>query len=264
MLSIEKSRNAPSGTLTRPIPVQVGLRSCGWGRGTTVTPYRCKRHKSWWHWADMWWWRSLVKGEKETNGSKHGILCFIGVVIQSNEVETRLDLIAAPTKHVISASALTAQLITPAGGQKVRADWETISIEQLRVHTGATSSLLKDPQQTQTYCVHSNTHRHRWMEKMLHLHLLVINGASNITVAWPASIHVITKAPVLRLSHRQTHKHTRQRCVMKSFPTSRHVSVNSDRGSFRPSQHNSCRVCFFDSTLTQRTVICLGSWRVNQ
>ena len=49
-----------------------------------------------------------------THGSKFGILSLVGVVIQSNEVESRLNLITATTKHVISADALTTHLITPA------------------------------------------------------------------------------------------------------------------------------------------------------
>lgn len=42
MLSTVNSRKAPSGTLTSPTPVQVGLRSSGCGLGTTVTPWRDK------------------------------------------------------------------------------------------------------------------------------------------------------------------------------------------------------------------------------
>ena len=50
-----------------------------------------------------------------THRSKLGVLGLVGVVIQSDEVESRLDLITASTKHVISADALTAPLIAPAG-----------------------------------------------------------------------------------------------------------------------------------------------------
>lgn len=42
MLSTVNSRKAPSGTLTSPTPVQVGVRSSGWGLGTTVTPWGYK------------------------------------------------------------------------------------------------------------------------------------------------------------------------------------------------------------------------------
>lgn len=48
--------------------------------------------------------------------SELGVLSFVCVVIQTNEVEPRLHLIAAATKHVISAGALTGHLITPGGG----------------------------------------------------------------------------------------------------------------------------------------------------
>lgn len=40
-------------------------------------------------------------------------------MVQSNEVESRLNLIAATTEHVISADALTTHLVTPAGKQEV-------------------------------------------------------------------------------------------------------------------------------------------------
>ena len=46
MLSTENSRKAPSGTLTRPTPVQVGLRSWGWGLCTTVTPWKGSSQRS--------------------------------------------------------------------------------------------------------------------------------------------------------------------------------------------------------------------------
>ena len=49
----------------------------------------------------------------ETHRSKVGVFGLVGVVIQSDEVEPRLDLITAATKHVVSAHALTAHLVTP-------------------------------------------------------------------------------------------------------------------------------------------------------
>ena len=60
-----------------------------------------------------------------THRSKLGLLGFICVMIQSDEVESRLNLVTATTEHVISAYALTAHLITPVGRQgveKVRAE----------------------------------------------------------------------------------------------------------------------------------------------
>lgn len=36
-----------------------------------------------------------------------GVLCLVGVVIQSDEVEAGLDLIAASPKHVLPAHTLT-------------------------------------------------------------------------------------------------------------------------------------------------------------
>lgn len=54
-----------------------------------------------------------------TYRSKLGILGLVRVVIQTDEVKSRLHLIAAPTEHVISADALTAHLITPVGRQEV-------------------------------------------------------------------------------------------------------------------------------------------------
>ncbi|TNN41533.1 hypothetical protein EYF80_048293 [Liparis tanakae] len=45
-----------------------------------------------------------------THRSKRGVLCLIGVVIQSDEVESRLHLIAASAEHVTSADALTTHL----------------------------------------------------------------------------------------------------------------------------------------------------------
>lgn len=50
---------------------------------------------------------------------KLGILGLIRVVIQTDEVKSRLHLIAAPTEHVMSADALAAHLVTPVGGQEV-------------------------------------------------------------------------------------------------------------------------------------------------
>ena len=41
-----------------------------------------------------------------THGSMLGVLCLIGVVIQSDEVETRLHLVAPASKHVLPAHAL--------------------------------------------------------------------------------------------------------------------------------------------------------------
>ncbi len=47
-------------------------------------------------------WRS-----KHTHRSMFGVLCLVGVVIQSNEVEARLDLIASSSEHVLPAHALS-------------------------------------------------------------------------------------------------------------------------------------------------------------
>lgn len=63
--------------------------------------------------------RSEVKGQTVTYRSKLGLLGLIRVVIQTDEVKSRLHLIAAPTEHVISADTLTAHLITPVGRQEV-------------------------------------------------------------------------------------------------------------------------------------------------
>lgn len=62
--------------------------------------------------------RSKVKNV--TYRSKLGLLGFICVMIQSDEVESRFNLVTATTEHVISAYALTAHLITPAGRQGVK------------------------------------------------------------------------------------------------------------------------------------------------
>lgn len=48
--------------------------------------------------------------------SELGVLSFVCVVIQTNEVEPRLHLITAATEHVISAGALAGHLIAPGGG----------------------------------------------------------------------------------------------------------------------------------------------------
>lgn len=53
---------------------------------------------------------------KVTYRSKLGVLSFVCVVIQTNEVEPRLHLITAAAEHVISAGALTGHLVTPGGG----------------------------------------------------------------------------------------------------------------------------------------------------
>lgn len=63
------------------------------------------------------------KVTETTHGSKLGVLGLVGVVIQSDEVESRLDLIAASPEHVISADALTAHLITPERHRK----WKMMS-----------------------------------------------------------------------------------------------------------------------------------------
>lgn len=42
-----------------------------------------------------------------------GIFGLVGVVIQSNEVEPRLDLITATTKHMVFADTLASHLVTP-------------------------------------------------------------------------------------------------------------------------------------------------------
>lgn len=55
-----------------------------------------------------------------TYRSKLGVLCLVRIMIQSNEVESRLDLITLTSEHMISAGTLTAHLITPAGIQEVR------------------------------------------------------------------------------------------------------------------------------------------------
>lgn len=44
---------------------------------------------------------------KPTHRSILGVLCLVGVVIQSDEVETGLDLIAAPSEHVLPALTLS-------------------------------------------------------------------------------------------------------------------------------------------------------------
>lgn len=54
-----------------------------------------------------------------THRSKLGILGFICVVIQGDEVEPGLHLITAAAKHVISADTLPGHLITPAGTQEM-------------------------------------------------------------------------------------------------------------------------------------------------
>lgn len=43
--------------------------------------------------------------------SKLSVLCLVSVVVQSDEVESGFNLIAAAAEHVISADALTSQLI---------------------------------------------------------------------------------------------------------------------------------------------------------
>lgn len=60
-----------------------------------------------------------VRGQKVTHRPKVGVLSLVGVVIQTDEVKSRLHLIAAPPEHVISADTLTAHLVTPAGRQEV-------------------------------------------------------------------------------------------------------------------------------------------------
>lgn len=62
--------------------------------------------------------RSEVAGQKGTHRPKLGILSLVRVVIQTDEVKSRLHLIAAPPEHVISADTLTAHLVTPVGRQE--------------------------------------------------------------------------------------------------------------------------------------------------
>lgn len=56
-----------------------------------------------------------IKCARRPYRSELGVLSFVCVVIQTNEVEPRLHLITASTEHVISAGALTGHLITPGG-----------------------------------------------------------------------------------------------------------------------------------------------------
>lgn len=57
-----------------------------------------------------------------THRSKLSVLCLVSVVVQSDEVESGFNLIAAAAEHVISADALTSQLIAPAGQREVNDD----------------------------------------------------------------------------------------------------------------------------------------------
>lgn len=50
----------------------------------------------------------------DTHGSELGVLCLVGVVIQSNEVEARLHLVAASSKHVQPAHTLSRVRVTAA------------------------------------------------------------------------------------------------------------------------------------------------------
>lgn len=54
-----------------------------------------------------------------THGPELGVLRLVRVVVQTDEVKSRLHLIAAPPEHVISADTLTAHLVTPVGRQEV-------------------------------------------------------------------------------------------------------------------------------------------------
>lgn len=54
-----------------------------------------------------------------THGAELGVLRLVRVVVQTDEVKSRLHLIAAPPEHVISADTLTAHLVTPVGRQEV-------------------------------------------------------------------------------------------------------------------------------------------------
>lgn len=51
---------------------------------------------------------------EEAYRSVLGVLRLVGVVIQSDEVETRLHLIAPPPEHVLPADALTRVRVTAA------------------------------------------------------------------------------------------------------------------------------------------------------
>ena len=78
-------------------------------------------------------------------------------MIQSDKVESRLNLVTATTEHVISAYALTAHLITPAGRQgveKVRAKeklkWNKLTggVSETcccRLHAGILHQLVSEP-----------------------------------------------------------------------------------------------------------------------
>lgn len=54
-----------------------------------------------------------------THGPKLGVLGLVRVVVQTDDVKSRLHLIAASPEHVISAVTLTAHLVAPVGGQEV-------------------------------------------------------------------------------------------------------------------------------------------------
>lgn len=84
------------------MPVQVGDLSWGWGLGTTVTPYRRRDDTS------FKYSKTSTDGNNEdTYRSKLGVLSFISVVVQSDEVKTRLHLVAASAKHVLTTLTLT-------------------------------------------------------------------------------------------------------------------------------------------------------------
>lgn len=64
--------------------------------------------------------RTLInENNEETYWSKLGVLCFISVVVQSDEVKTRFHLVAAPAKHVLSTLTL-ARFRRTAGKRNVK------------------------------------------------------------------------------------------------------------------------------------------------
>ena len=58
-----------------------------------------------------------VVHNEHTHRAVLGVLRLVGVVIQSDEVEARLHLIAAPAEHVLPAHTLPRVRVTAVGGR---------------------------------------------------------------------------------------------------------------------------------------------------
>lgn len=124
-----------------------------------------------------------------TYGTELGVLSLVGVVIQTDEIKSRLHLIAAPPEHVIPAGTLTAHLVAPVGRQEVK-EGEAGRKNPAEPGTQRGTQSPGNRLEVLTPLITDNTDKRN---------SLVVDGPAQITVTWSAAVHVIAQTPVLIL-----------------------------------------------------------------